>query len=119
MSKLDDLIKEFCTNGVEYLKVKDIYTRLKGTSITAGKMKEIETKNGEIRIFAGGKTVINAKEDDIPNANITRVPAVLVQSRGVIDVIYFESPFTFKNEMWAYTHEKTTTVKYLYYVLKF
>ena len=33
-------------------------------------------------------------EADIPNANITRVPAVLVQSRGVIDVVYYEKPFT-------------------------
>lgn len=51
-------------------------------------MKDIADDNGEIKIFAGGKTVINAKESDIPNANITRVPAVLVQSRGVIDVVY-------------------------------
>ena len=118
MNKLEQLIKEFCYGGVEYKKIKDCFKRLKGTPITAGKMKEIETKNGKIRIFAGGKTVINANEDDIPNANITRVPAVLVQSRGIIDVVYFESPFTFKNEMWAYTHDEKTTVKYLYYVLK-
>jgi len=118
MSKLEQLINELYPDGVEYKKIKDCFKRLKGTPITAGKMKEIENENGEIRVFAGGKTVINAKEDDIPKANITRVPAVLVQSRGVIDVIYFESPFTFKIEMWAYTHEKKTTVKYLYYVLK-
>lgn len=118
MSKLDELIKELCPTGVEYKKVKDVFRRLKGTPITATKMKEIESIDGEIRIFAGGKTVINAKEKDIPNANITRVPAVLVQSRGVIDVVYYEEPFTFKNEMWAYTTENKTTVKYLYYVLK-
>lgn len=118
MSKLGELIAELCPNGVKYVKIKDCFNRLKGTPITAGKMKEIENKNGDIRVFAGGKTVINAKEEDIPNANITRVPAVLVQSRGVIDVVYFESPFTFKNEMWAYTHEKKATVKYLFYVLK-
>lgn len=76
MSKLEDLIRELCPNGVEYRKVKDIFRRLKGTPITAGKMKEIETPDGEIRVFAGGKTVINAREEDIPNANITRVPAV-------------------------------------------
>ena len=81
-------------------------------------MKEIESPDGEIRIFAGGKTVINAYEKDIPNANITRVPAVLVQSRGVIDFIYYDKPFTFKNEMWAYTAENTISVKYLYYVLQ-
>ena len=118
MSKLNELIAELCSNGVECVKVKDHFQRLKGTPITAAKMKEIENKNGEIRIFAGGKTVINANEEDIPKANITRVPAVLVQSRGVIDVVYYDKPFTFKNEMWAYTSDSKTTVKYLYYVLK-
>lgn len=118
MSKLNDLMNELCPDGVEFKKVKDVYTRIKGTPITASKMKEIETPDGEIRIFAGGKTMINANEEDIPKANITRVPAVLVQSRGVIDAVYYDKPFTFKNEMWAYTHEEIVSVKYLYYVLK-
>lgn len=103
MSKLDELIQQYCSDGVEYVKIKDFFTRLKGTPITAGKMKEINAEDGEIKIFAGGKTIIDAHEKDIPNANITRVPAVLVQSRGVIDFVYYERPFTFKNEMWAYT----------------
>lgn len=118
MSKLDELIRELCPSGVETKKIKDVFLRLKGTPITAAKMKEIETPHGEIRVFAGGKTVINAYEKDIPGANITKVPAVLVQSRGVIDVVYFDKPFTFKNEMWAYTAGNKETVKYLFYVLK-
>ncbi len=118
MSRLDELIQELCPEGVPYKKIREVYTRLKGTPITAGKMKEIEDPNGKIRIFAGGKTVINANENDIPKANITTVPAVLVQSRGVIDFVYYESPFTFKNEMWAYTAPEKISVKYLYYVLK-
>ena len=104
--------------GYANVKVKDIFKRLKGTPITATKMKEISNENGEIKIYAGGKTVINARIEDIPNANITTVPAVLVQSRGLIDVVYYDKPFTFKNEMWAYTHNSQITVKYLYYVLK-
>ena len=118
MTVLDELIQELCPNGVEFRKVKEVYQRIKGTPITAGKMKEIENPQGEIKIFAGGRTVINAKEKDIPNANITRVPAVLVQSRGVIDAIYYDKPFTFKNEMWAYTADEPVSVKFLYYVLK-
>lgn len=118
MTRLDELIQELCPDGVEYKKVKDVFQRLKGTPITAAKMKEIASDDGEIRIFAGGKTVINAEEIDIPNANIIRVPAVLVQSRGIIDVIYYEQPFTFKNEMWAYTTKEKASVKFLYYVLK-
>ena len=90
MSKLGELICEFCSNGVETVKIKNAFQRLKGTPITAARMKEINNPEGEIKVFAGGKTVITAKEKDIPNANIIRVPAVLVQSRGVIDVIYYE-----------------------------
>ena len=118
MNKLNILIEELCPNGVEYKKVKDTFKRIKGTPITAAKMKQIATPNGSIRIFAGGKTVIDANEEDIPNANITKVPAVLVQSRGVIDVVYYDKPFTFKNEMWAYTADNPIKVKFLYYVLK-
>ena len=118
MSRIDDLITEMCPDGVEYKKIKNVYKRLKGTPITAEKMKEIDNPHGEIRVFAGGKTVINAREEDIPQSNITTVPSVLVQSRGVIDAIYYEEPFTFKNEMWAYTAENKTSVKFLYYVLK-
>ena len=118
MSELERLIQELCPNGVEFKKIKEVYKRIKGTPITAGKMKEIENPDGDIRVFAGGKTVITAFEEDIPNANITRVPAVLVQSRGVIDAVYYDKPFTFKNEMWAYTAENPIAVKFLYYVLK-
>lgn len=117
-SRLEELIAELCPNGVEYKKVKDTYLRIKGTPITASKMKEIASEDGEVRIFAGGKTVINAHESDIPRANITRVPAVLVQSRGVIDAVYYDKPFTFKNEMWAYTSNNPISVKFLYYLLK-
>ena len=104
--------------GYKRVTIKSVFKRLKGTPITAGKMHEISSEDGEIRIFAGGKTVIDAYEKDIPNANITRVPAVLVQSRGVVDFIYYDKPFTFKNEMWAYTTDNLITLRYLYYVLK-
>ena len=92
--------------------------RVKGTSITAGKMKEIENKNGNIKIFAGGQTAVNTNIEDIPKANIIDYPCVIVQSRGLIDFIYYDKPFTFKNEMWAYTCGNQITVKYLYYYLK-
>lgn len=118
MSRIDELIEQLCPDGVVYKPIKKVYRRLKGTPITAGKMKEIADPNGEIKIFAGGQTMIFAHEKDIPKANITRVPAVLVQSRGIIDFVYYDQPFTFKNEMWAYTADDNTSVKFLYHVLK-
>ena len=53
-------------------------------------MKEIEDPDGKIRIFAGGQTVVNANLEDIPNANIIDYPSVIVQSRGLIDFIYYD-----------------------------
>ncbi|MBQ0063095.1 MAG: restriction endonuclease subunit S [Prevotella sp.] len=118
MESIEQMIKRLCPEGVQYVKLGEYYKRIKGTPITATKMKEIASKDGEIRIFAGGRTIIDAHEKDIPNANITRVPAVLVQSRGIIDVIFYDKPFTFKNEMWAYTIDNSTSIKFLYYILK-
>lgn len=103
---------------VEWKKLGEVAKRLKGTPITANQMKIISNDDGKIKIFAGGKTEVNANEKDIAKANITRVPAILVQSRGMIDFIYYDKPFTFKNEMWAYTFENKITVKFVYYVLK-
>ena len=118
MSRLEELIDKLCPNGVPFVRIGDAFTRLRGTPITAAKMKEIEAKDGDVTIFAGGKTVVQAKEKDILNANVVKVPAVLVQSRGVIDFIFCDTPFTFKNEMWAYTSKERVSVKYLFYLLK-
>ena len=105
-----NLLTEINSNSkYKLVEIQKYFKRLKGTNITAGKMKEIENNNGNIKIFAGGKTMIMAKEEDIPNPNITKIPAVLVQSRGIIDFIYYDKPFTFKNEMWAYTCENQIT----------
>lgn len=118
MSRLRELVDELCPDGVEYRPVKELYTKLRGTPITAATMKKIAKDDGDTIIYAGGKTIVRANESDIPKANVIRKPSVVVQSRGVIDFIYCEEPFTFKNEMWAYTCNDIDSVKYLRYALK-
>lgn len=118
MNKIEQMVKEMCPGGIPYVRLGDYYQRIKGTPITASKMKEIQKDDGEIAIFAGGKTLVYANESDIPSAKIWRNPAMLVQSRGVVDVQFCDMPFTFKNEMWAYTCDSKESVKYLYYYMK-
>lgn len=55
MSRLDELIQELCPDGVEFMPIKDVYQRLKGTPITAAKMKEIERADGNVRILQAVK----------------------------------------------------------------
>lgn len=103
---------------IEWVTLGSYCKRLKGTAITAGKMKEIENVNGNVKIFAGGKTVIDTDESNIPAEDIIRVPNIIVQSRGVIDFIYYDKPCSFKREMWSYTLDNEITLKYIYYYLK-
>ena len=96
----------------------ELCTKLKGIAITAGQMKKITSENGEVRIFAGGKTRVDVKSDFINNDDIIKVPNIIVQSRGIIDFIYYDKPCSFKKEMWSYTNENNITLKYIYYYLK-
>ena len=114
--------------GTNYYTLNDVELINKEyveSSDTIGKMCMPEQNQDSIKVAITATKKIRDKikvtdisEKDIPKANITREPAVWVQSRGVIDVVYYDKPFTFKSEMWAYTSEDIVSVKFLYYVLK-
>ena len=119
MSRLSEMIKELCPDGVEYRKLGEILSRHKGIAITAGKMKELHTPDGEIRIFAAGNTYADVMESDVDRGGIIREPAIIVKSRGNIGFEYYTKPFSHKNEMWSYTKNHAfISLKYVYYVLE-
>ena len=119
MSRLREMIKELCPDGVEYRKLGAILSRHKGIAITAGKMKELHTPDGEIRIFAAGNTYADVMESDVDRGGIIREPAIIVKSRGNIGFEYYTKPFSHKNEMWSYTtNHEFISLKYVYYVLE-
>ena len=119
MSRLSEMIKELCPDGVEYRKLGEILSRHKGIAITAGKMKELHTPDGEIRIFAAGNTYADVMESDVDRGGIIREPAIIVKSRGNIGFEYYTKPFSHKNEMWSYTtNHEFISLKYVYYVLE-
>lgn len=119
MSRLREMIKELCPDGVEYRKLGEILSRHKGIAITAGKMKELHTPDGEIRIFAVGNTYADVMESDVDRGGIIREPAIIVKSRGNIGFEYYTKPFSHKNEMWSYTtNHEFISLKYVYYVLE-
>ena len=119
MSRLSEMIREMCPDGVEYRKLGEILSRHKGIAITAGRMKELHTPNGEIRIFAAGNTYADVMESDVDRDGIIREPAIIVKSRGNIGFEYYTKPFSHKNEMWSYTtNHAFISLKYVYYVLE-
>lgn len=113
---LDKLLKG---QKVEWLPLGEALKRTKGTSITAGQMKELHKDNAPVKIFAGGKTFAMVNYEDIPSKDINNEPSIIVKSRGIIEFEYYDKPFSHKNEMWAYHSQNSNiAIKYVYYFLK-
>lgn len=119
MSGLNYLEKLLDGAGVEWLPLGEILTRTKGTKITAGQMKALHKDNAPLKIFAGGRTVAFVDFKDIPEKDINREPSIIVKSRGIIELEYYDKPFSHKNEMWSYhSNNDAISIKYIYYFLK-
>ncbi|MFA5577827.1 MAG: restriction endonuclease subunit S, partial [Tissierellaceae bacterium] len=104
---------------VEWKTLGESLERTKGTSITAKRMKDIDSKNGQIRIFAGGKTYADVHYGDIPDKDINTNSSIIVKSRGNIEFEYYDRPFSHKNEFWSYySKNENINVKYIYYFLQ-
>ena len=104
---------------VEWIPIKDLLVRTKGTKITARKMKEMHKVGAPLKIYAGGKTVAFVDYEDIPPADVNREPSIIVKSRGYIEFEYYDKPFSHKNEMWSYHSKKDhINIKYLFHFLR-
>ena len=118
MNKIEDLVKQYCPNGVEYKKLSKICVRQKGTPITATIMKKLNTPQAPIRIFAGGNTFADVNYGDIPDKDIITKTSIIVKSRGNIGFEFYTKPFSHKNEMWSYSsNNKDINLKFVYYYL--
>jgi type I restriction enzyme S subunit len=105
-------------DDVPRLAISDLLIRTKGTNITAQKMRQLHKKNGEVRIFAGGKTYADVDFKDIQKKDINLNPSIIVKSRGIIEFEYYDKPFSHKNEFWSYYSEnKNVNIKFVYYYL--
>ncbi|MCW1675019.1 restriction endonuclease subunit S, partial [Campylobacter jejuni] len=107
--------------GYELKMLGEICERQKGINITAGEMEKIAIQNGDIRIFAGGKTFIDTKMELLQEQNILKKTSIIVKSRGYVDFEYYAKPFTHKNELWSYSlnpDTKDINLKFIFYYLK-
>ena len=104
---------------VKWIRLGERLKRTTGTSITAGKMKELHKSYGPLKIFGGGKTYALVNFNDIPEKDINIYPSIIVKSRGFIEFDYYNKPFSHKNELWSYhSEDKGICIKYIYYYMK-
>ncbi|WP_270394729.1 restriction endonuclease subunit S [Mediterraneibacter massiliensis] len=107
MSRLDELITEFCPNGVEYRELKDILT------IKNGKDYKSLTE-GKYPVYGSGG-IMTYVSDYLYNK-----PSVLIPRKGSIDKLYYvEEPFWNVDTIF-YTEIDTKQVipRYVYFCLQ-
>lgn len=119
MNHVERLIQELCPDGVECRELRVLARRNKGISITARKMKEIASHNGEVRIFAGGNTFVDVALEEINAHAVVCEPSIVIKSRGNIALEYYDKPFTHKSEIWSYTVlDRDVEGKFVFYFLQ-
>ena len=99
-------------------RINELFRKLRGSPITAARMKEIADRNGNVLVVGGGQTIVRANADDLAGCVIHNVLAVVVQSFGVVNVRLVEPPFVFRDAFWAYTADDRADVVWLYYWLE-
>ena len=108
MSKLDELIKEYCPNGVEYRKLCEVSDMQRGTSLTKAKAVE-----GDIPVISGGKEpAFYCNCSNRAGETIT----VAGSGAGAGYVQYWNIPI-FANDCFTVKGSEFTETKYLYYFM--
>lgn len=109
MSRIEELIKEKCPDGVEYILLADATRMQRGTSLTKAKAVE-----GYIPVISGGKepafycNTANRKES---------VVTVAGSGAGAGYVQYFDSPI-FANDCFTLVGKTGVNTKYVYYFMQ-
>ena len=107
MSKLDELIQEFCPNGVEYKKLKEILKIKNGKDYKA-------LSEGKYPVYGSGGIIAYVSEYAYDK------PSVLIPRKGSIDKLYYvDTPFWNVDTIFYTVIDETRAIpKYIYHCLK-
>ena len=108
MNRLAKLIQEYCPNGVEYKKLKDVSVMQRGTSITRAQAEE-----GDYLVVSGGREPAFYCSQYNREGEIVTVAG---SGAGAGYVQYWNRRL-FANDCFTVKGKEIVLTKYLYYVL--
>lgn len=118
MTTLTQLIEQYCPDGVDYVKLGDVAIRQRGIAITAAKMRELDSPDGDVVVFGAGATKALIDSSEIASTNIHTKDSVIVKARGHVGFEMCTVPFATKSEMWSYrSDDPRLNIKFGYYFL--
>lgn len=114
MSKIDDLIKELCPDGVEFKRLGEVCKKLKSASISAKDLKNLSDVNGDIRLLSTGNfdgfTTIKKTNGFFEVGEVVTIP-----TGGSASLKYHNGKFI--NSLNHILTSETENVRYIYHFL--
>ena len=86
MSRIDELIKEKCPNGVEYIKLSDVLSVNRGKRLTKSQL----SSDGKYEVYHGSKDILLGKYN---NYNTSGDTVIVVNTGGIGGVKYLKDNF--------------------------
>ncbi len=110
MSKLKDLIEEFCPNGVEYKTIKETVGVNRGKRLTKSQLSDL----GKYEVYHGSKDSILGRYSQ---CNAPADTIIVVNTGGIGGVKYLEKPFWCSDGSFWLGKDDRIISKFLYYYL--
>ena len=108
MSKLEELIKEFCPNGVEYKRISEFTKLLRGKRLTKSQLIE----NGKYAVYHGSLVPLGYYNEANRDSGV-----IIVNTGGIGGVGYSDTPFWCSDGCFCLDHSPKMVDKYVYYAL--
>ena len=110
MSRLDELIKELCPNGVEYKSIKDTVSVNRGKRLTKSQLSD----EYEYEVYHGSKDSILGKYNKY---NAPANTTIVVNTGGIGGVKFLDKPFWCSDGSFWLGQSSRVNDKYIYYCL--
>lgn len=112
MSKIDDLIAKYCSNGVEYKEIGNIWVRQEKSKYGVAKIQELES--GDNICFTSGNKTFFVKDCLVDGE------CLFMNDGGVADIKYHSGKAFYTDHVFAFGIQPEIGIltKYVYYCLK-
>lgn len=109
MSKLEELIKELCPNGVEYRKLSEIVKMSRGVRVVRSQL----TDDGRYPVFQNSMTPLGYYSE----YNCLKDTVFLISAGAAGEIGYSDTPFWTADDCWYFECGKNLIGRFLYYAL--
>ena len=110
MSKLNDLIKELCPDGVEFVKLGEVCEVKRGIRV----IKKNLQKTGKVPVFQNSLTPLGYKDE----ANYSSDISFVISAGAAGEIGYSNIPFWAADDCFAISCPPNIINKFVYYFLK-